>query len=408
MLMALSTAIIAAPGASILLIMLSSGCGLATDPVAERPDARIVATYPLEARPIGEVDGVIIRDGGYSGLNIAPDGELWVLTDRGPNLEAAAATGVPAKRFPIPAYEPKAQQIRIEGQQIRVSANIPFLVANRPATGLPPPERDPKIVVEIALGPDFQPIQPDPEGIDSEGIAFLGDKLYVSDEYRPSIWELDAATGQLLRRFTPTPLGPLDRPLPQWLLERTPNLGFEGLAIIDGLLYAALQGPLTPAGAHAATRFARILQLNPTTGEVQAFAYLLDGPSRKIGDLAATPDGRLLVLEHGKGKGIGWSAEIYALAPPNLQPINPEAPAPELFRDAASAKTGSVEISPKSLYVDLLKSGWSPRWDKPEGLAINAKGQILLVNDNDYGLSSPQATGAAVPTNAETVLVVIE
>ena len=387
---------------------LSIGCGIIGRESAERPDARIVASYPLAAVAIGTVDGVTIRDGGYSALALAPGGGIWVLTDRGPNLEAAASAGAPAKRFPIAGYTPQAERLVVDSPYVRVAAQLPFRIGGRAVTGLPPPGRDPAIVVERALGADFGALDPDADGIDSEGIAFGGGRLWISEEYRPSIWALDSATGELITRYTPTPVGPRDRALPTWLLERAPNLGFEGLTVAGGYLYVALQGPLRPPGGDRATALTRILRLDPATDEVRAYVYALDASTRKIGDLSTAPDGRLLVLEHGVGAALGWSADIYAVDPAALTAIDPTGLPPERFRDVATALTGGVLVAPKTLYVDLMRAGWSPRWDKPEGLAIATDGTLLLVNDNDYGLDSPQATGAAVATNAETVLVLIK
>lgn len=396
-------------GSTLLLGLNLAACSLLAPQTGERADARIVATYRLDAAKIGEVDGVDILDGGYSSLALAPDGALWVVTDRGPNLEAYARAGQAAKRFPIPNYLPTAERIEIDGDGIRVVEQLTITGAGGQAvTGLPIPTLDPDASVELAYGPTFAPIATDAEGIDSEGLAFRGDELWLSDEYRPSLWRLDAATGQLLERYTPTPAGALDKPLPDWLLDREPNLGFEGIVAVDGYVYAALQGPIYPPGGDRTTRITRVIRLDPATGAVESYAYALEGSTRKIGDLAALPDGRLLVLEHGLIPGKGWSAEIYAVPIARLAKISEGTLPPERFRDPESALIGGVSLAPKTLYVDLLAAGWDPAWEKPEGLAVDAKGRILLVNDNDYGLLSPTGTGEAVATDAATVLVVIE
>ena len=384
-----------------------SACAWLQSSRPERPEAQTQAVYLLQAAPIGSVDGVTIFDGGYSALTLTPDGQLWATTDRGPNLEAFAAAGAAAKRFPLPDYAPAAVALRIIDQKLVAQRRLTYHFGNRNATGLPPPERNPSIVTEQALGPDFEPLTPDPDGIDSEGITFLNGHLWISEEYRPSLWQLDSATGEVLARYTPTPSGPLDRPLPTWPLERSPNLGFEGLTAVGPHLYAALQGPLRPARGDAATPLTRILRLDPATGESLAFAYALEGPLRKIGDLATLPDGRVLVLEHGAARLGAWSAEIYVVDFRNATPVETGSPLPEYFRSELAARQGGVPVLEKSIYIDLLRAGWSTRWEKPEGLTVDTAGTVWLVNDNDYGLDSPQATGAALPTNAETVLVKI-
>ncbi len=391
------------------LLMWVGACSLLAPPAAERADAQIVGIYRLDAVKLGEVDGVDILDGGYSSLDIAADGAMWVVTDRGPNLEATARSGAAAKRFPIPDYRPTAERIEIDGERIRVVEQRPYFGdGGRPATGLPTPSLDAKATIEIAYNGSFGVLPPDPEGIDSEGLVFVDDDLWISDEYRPSLWRLDAVTGQLKERYTPTPNGPRDKPLPDWLLARSPNLGFEGITADRDYLYAALQGPIQPLGGDRTTRITRILRLDPATGATESYAYALEGSTRKIGDLATLPDGRLLILEHGLIPGKGWSAELYAVPIARLAKITESTLPPERFRDPESALIGGVSLAPKTLYLDLLQAGWDPVWEKPEGLAIDAAGRILLINDNDYGLISPLADGKAVRTDAETVLVIIE
>ena len=386
---------------------LLPACSFLAPTAPELAGAKVVAVYPLAAATLGEVDGVPIRDGGYSALAIAPDGALWVTTDRGPNLEASARVGRAAKRFPLPAYTPTAERIVIEGTGITVQEQRPYLLPDgRAATGLPTPTLDPAIEVEVALGPDFAELNHDAYGVDTEGLTFDADGgMWVSEEYRPSLWHVDARTGRLLERYTPTPVAPFDHPLPAWLLQRAPNLGIEGVAFTDGYVYASLQSPLQPPGGDRTTRITRILRLDTRSREVSSYAYALEGSTRKIGDLAIAPDGRLLVLEHGLIPGRGWSAEVYAVERGRMAQLSDGGLPPERFRDPESALIGGVSIAPKTLYVDLLTAGWDPTWEKPEGLAVRPDGTLLLVNDNDYGLTTPALDGVAEATGVGTFLV---
>ena len=391
------------------------GCGadggVLSDAEVLRPGARVTSRYRLYAEELGRVDGAVVRAGGYSGLAFDSAGSLWAITDRGPNLEAATARLHAAKRFPLPDYRPHARRIDSAGGQLALGERLGFLAADGgAATGLPPPSAAPGLVVEEALGPDFETLPHDPDGIDSEGVAFGAGSLWVSDEYRPSVWRLDPGSGRLLARYTPTPTGPLDRRLPAWLLQRRPNLGFEGLAFQrdPGYLYVALQGPLSPPGADARTRLVRILRLDPATDRVRSFVYPLDGSRRKIGDLALSPEGYLLVLEHGERFGRPWSAEVYAVDLARVDYLNDDGLPPERFSDVPTALTAGVLVAGKELYVDLLAAGWPAAWSKPEGLACDAAGRLYLVNDDDFGIDSPAGTGAAVMTGADSYLVVIE
>lgn len=399
-----------APAAALVVLV---ACGPPAGTAPERAGATVTARYTLEAAELGSVDGAVIRDGGYSALAFDDAGALWTVTDRGPNLEAENRLGRPAKRFPIPGYRPVAERLDAAEGTLRVVERVVFGTPDqgRVASGLPPPARAEAITVEAGLGRDFAELPHDPEGIDSEGLAFDGrGGMWVGDEYRPSIWHLDAATGALIRRYTPTPRGLLDAPLPEYLLQRQPNLGIEGIALgPEGYLYASLQGPLSPPGGDDFTAITRILRLDTASGEVRAFAYAMEASTRKLGDLALAPDGRLLVLEHGERSGIGgWSAEVYAIDLDRVDYLDPRALPPERFRDVTTALTQGVVIAPKELYVDLLAAGWPRRYQKPEGLAVDSEGRLLLVNDNDFGLDSPMGTGAAVATGVGTELLVIE
>ncbi len=395
--------------ATYVLLMGLSSC---SNPAAERPDARIVERYPIAVTELTRIDGITVDAGGYSGLAIDANGELWVNTDRGPNLEAAAFVGAPAKRFPLPNYQPAVFNLNAA----RFIDALPYNPQSRRTldyralgslhNGLPPKSSDSKAVVEVALGPDFERINYQHGGIDTEGIAFGGGRVWLCEEYAPSILSIDDAG--TLTRYTPTPTERYDKPLPSWLLQRRPNLGFEGLAFTNEHLYAALQGPLSPPGGDAFTPLVRILRLDPQTDQVRAFVYALDGTQRKIGDMAVAPDGRLLVLEHGILFGGKWSAEIYAIDLQRIDFLNVDGLHPERFRSPATAVTSGVLIAPKTLYIDLLAAGYPPRLDKPEGLAVDAAGKVFLINDNDYGIDSPLGTGSAVATGIGTELMVIE
>ena len=380
-------------------------CGQLDNGSAEHPDLGVIATYTLRADTLGTVDGVAILEGGYSGLDFDEQGRLWAVTDRGPNLEAGIARGVAAKRFPVPNYRPSLRRLQL-GDDILVVDSVLYFVTPgaQVATGLPPPTVDDELTVEQALDGAFEALDHDPEGIDSEGIAFGSGGFFVSDEYRPSVWQYTA--GERVRTFTPTPLAPGDEPLPEWLLQRRPNLGFEGVAYRDGQLFVALQGPLSPVGGDRHTQLVRIMRLTPETGAIRTFVYALEGSQRKIGDLAFAPDGQLLVLEHGERFNAGWSAEVYAIDVDHVDFLNADGLPPERFRDVATALANSVIIAPKSLYVDLVQAGWPTRYTKPEGLAVDAEGRMYVVNDNDFGLVSPDADGRATATGVETPVVV--
>ncbi len=393
-----------------LALAVLGACGSDSGGPKMREDARVRAIYRLtQPRPIIIDAGARIREGGFSALDIAPDGGIWTTTDRGPNLEAAERYRRPAKRFPNPRYHPHALRLDTSGGQLVTIGKLPFeLPEGLLATGLPTPPNDTLQVVEMAIGFEGNREKEDPRGIDSEGLAIgSGNQMYVCDEYRPSIWLVDTARGLLTQRYTPKPSEPYERKLPEWLLQRRANLGIEGLAYDGSYLYAALQGPLSPPDGSELTPFARILRIDLGTEEVSYLNYELDGPARKIGDLSMDPSGEILVLEHGENAAGQWSAEIFALDL-DAEVWNAEGvPGAEAFTNAQAARDAGRSIAGKHLYVDLVAAGWPREWLKPEGLAVAANGDILLVNDNDYGIDSPAGDGVSVQTGVMTGLVVI-
>ena len=384
----------------------------------ERPERRVqlqrMETLPEMA--IGEIDGVRIYAGGYSGLELGPEGKLWTLSDRGPNLDASARLGRAAKRFPFPDFHPGLMEIRIQSDSAVVLMPPEYLKdeKGRALKGLAPTDASSSHEVETALGRRFEKLPHDDRGIDSEGLCFGEDQhgkslLFISEEYRPSIYMYEGIGSRLKARFTPAPIETWDRALPEILLQREPNLGFEGICYVKGMIYAALQSPLAPPGADPTTPMLRIIRIDPQTGQSATFIYALDGHERKVADLASLPDGQILVLEHGyPGRSKAWQVQVYAIDPARSTALDERQLAPERFADQVSALAGGVQVLPKKLYADLSAAGWPDSLRKPEGLAVMPNAALVLINDNDFGIESPKSTGRAISTGQRSYLLWFE
>ncbi len=218
----------------------------------------------------------------------------------------------------------------------------------------------------------------------------------MADEYRPSLWRIDA-DGGVQARYTPRPTGAADRPLPAVVLEREANRGFEGVDVWpSGRVVAALQSPLLIGDG--GTRVARLVVLDPASGEAWTVAYELDGPLRKVGDVATLDEGRLLVIEHGPlALGGPWSGQVYLLDTRDADRV-PDDATPE-------ADLAGTRLATKALVLDLAAAGWPGGLEKPEGLAVLDARTLAVVNDNDYGLASPLGDGVFEATGQRTVLV---
>lgn len=388
--------------------------------LASRDEALGTRTFVLDwaDEPIAFLDTLDIYLGGFSGLDVMEDGSLILLTDRGPNVDASAAAGGPAKLFVDPLYTPRLVSIAFQGDDGLDERGSGTLRTpdDRDASGLPPAP-DARIQTEAALGPTLSALPSDPWGIDAEGIAVVGPDLWIADEYRPSLWRVSREDRNVRERFTPTPSHPIDRALPDLLGGRVPNRGFEGVASVGGLIYAALQSPMQIEGAAPATPFVRIVRLNPLTGQADVLAYALDGAASKIGDLAAGPDGRLLVLEHGPGATAtgepltgpndGWSAHVYAVDVSGATPLESDQ-LPERFLSAWGAERAGVPFLNKTHLLDLREFGWPNEQRKPEGLAVLSRTRLAVLSDNDYGLDAPAMDGVAIATGLPTLLMLFD
>lgn len=358
-----------------------------------------------------------------SGLAIRPGdapSRVWAVGDRGPNLTPAQAVydwGLTAlaplrgqrraKIMPRPDLGPVLVELRVEGDKVKVVRRLPLRTDDgREVSGLPPPT-DAEGEREVAFGLDGARLPPDPGGADSEGLAALPDgDFWVSEEYGPSLLKLDTE-GRVLVRWTPAGVRPpadLGYPvhdlLPAIAARRRPNRGFEGLsASADGRrLFVAFQSALGEDGGGGDAGFARLWTLDADTGAVLAqHLYPFDPPESFRRDTAAGPVGtgdlkicetvwlgpeRLLVLER-----MSHTAKIYrvnlagrALAPEHLDETTP---ALETLSGAELAAAG-VPVLDKTLLLST-DDAESIAPDL-EGMAALSDRELLLVNDNDFGI----------------------
>ena len=322
------------------------------------------------------------------------DGALsfWALTDRGPNGDSPdrdTPNGpVKTKVFPVPDFQPQygIMTLRQGGAEFRQWTGL-VLPDGRKASGLPPAGG------ELALPDDLQtPLPFDPQGVDPEGIAPAADgRVWIAEEYGPSLLQVDAASGQILRRYQP------GAGLPEIFAYRLPNRGFESLTLApNGRVYALLQSilDLPKLGDKTAKQSAiiRLLELDPATGATRQFAYPHDGAvykkarDAKIGDLVAVGPGRFVVIEQGTAADGRPHHRLYRLDLAGASDISAltGADAPE-YQGSAWNKNGLVGVS-KTLLLDLDALGWQP--EKAEGLALVDEHTLVLANDNDFGLSA--------------------
>jgi Esterase-like activity of phytase len=378
--------------------------------------------------PKGELQ---FRSGFGSGLATRaddPPGIVWAIGDRGPNLKVETALdlyglesledlhpGKGAKIMPRLDLGPAVAQLRLSGDRVELVHSLPISdSAGRPVSGLPVPGGD-HATSEPALDLDGRPIAPDPSGLDTEGIVALADGgFWVGDEYGPSLVRLDRH-GRVLKRLIPknsrmdAAAYPVEARLPAIAGRRELNRGFEALALSDDekWLFLAFQSPLAHPGqrAHENGRHTRLWRLDAETGEVAAqYLYPFDRPDSfrrdagngevrwsdlKLSELCWAGPDSLLVLERGS-----QTTRIYRVTLDRALALPPE------HLDIATRPTveqlSSVDAGP-GLPV-LSKELVFNSDDYPEvaadleGMAILSATELLLVNDNDFGVEGARTS----------------
>jgi hypothetical protein len=381
--------------------------------------------------PLGEIDlpkrAMRFRSGFGSGLSRRPGdrpGVVWAAGDRGPNIKVNTAVEVygldrlgslageaGAKIMPRPDLGPAIAELRIAEGRIELVRSVRITdSAGRPVSGLPVPG-GPHMRHEPAFDLDGRKLPPDPSGLDTEGIAALPDGgFWVSDEFGPSLVRLDG-DGRVLRRLIPqgTDLEgaayPVDACLPAIAARRQLNRGFEAIALSpdDKWLFVAFQSPLAhpDESAHQQARHVRLWRLDSETGAFDAqYLYPLDPPESfrrdgektplrqsdlKVSELCFAGADSLLVLERGSE-----TTKIYKVAPADSDILPPE------HLDVAARPTieelSAGEIGLPALAKTLIFSSD----DAPEvgadleGMAILSPSELLLVNDNDFGVEGAE------------------
>lgn len=383
--------------------------------------------------PLGEIElpkrPMRFRSGFGSGLSRRagdPPGTVWAIGDRGPNIKVKSAVKLygldrldslrgeeGAKIMPRLDLGPALAELRVADGRVELVRTLRIADSKgRPVSGLPVPA-GPHVRCEPAFDLEGEPLDPDPSGLDTEGIAALPDGgFWVADEFGPSLVRLDPE-GRVLKRLVPegADLGGADYPveacLPAIAARRQLNRGFEAVALSPDSrwLFVAFQSPLAHPDeqAHERGRHVRLWRCDSTTGEVAAqYLYPLDPPEAFRRDRAAGPLGRsdikvselvgvgtdsLLVLERGSE-----TTKIYRVEPADAFALAPEhldiATRPTV--EELSARDGGPGL-PVLAKHRLFDSDEAPEVGADlEGMAILSPCELLLVSDNDFGVEGAE------------------
>ncbi|MFD1795365.1 esterase-like activity of phytase family protein [Paracoccus aurantiacus] len=200
----------------------------------------------------------------------------------------------------------------------------------------------------------------DLEGIasDGEGGFWLASEGNTEKDVPHAVLHTDAS-GAITQEFA----------LPDALAAQEKRFGFEGIALIDGKLWLAVQREWgdDPVGQ------AKLLRLDPATGEWAGARYPLDSGEGWVGlsELAAH-EGYLYLIE--RDNLIGDAAKLKAVTRVPLADLSPV------------PLDGELPVVEKETVRDLipdLKAWGGYTQDKVEGMAIADDGTVWMVTDND-------------------------
>ena len=222
--------------------------------------------------------------------------------------------------------------------------------------------RPARIIAKTVVTRDGTPAEKlDLEGIaaDGQGGFWLASEGNAEKGVPHAVLHVDA-TGAVTQEF----------PLPATLSPHAQRFGFEGIAVVDGKLWLAVQR----AWGDDPADHAKLLRLDPASGEWAGVLYPLEAAGSGwvgLSELALHGDALYLIERDNQ---IGEAAQLKAITRIKLA-------------DLAPAALGTpLPVVRKEILRDLIPDlkGWGGYvQDKVEGMTIAPDGTTWLVTDND-------------------------
>ncbi|MCI5065091.1 esterase-like activity of phytase family protein [bacterium] len=352
---------------------------------------------PVELSAAGVFsDDVALSLGFGSGLELLADGSLVMVSDRGATV--GEGCGSPARecggrRYGAPNFRPGIVLVPRAGKAF---ANPLFRPLFRKKKGAHQYTTGVEQGCRSLFSKGMLRIDPEAITVSSDGKTF-----WIGEEYGPSLFQGDLATGEILQHYRP------GAGLPKFVRRGYDERGFEAIAAAeDGTIWFALQAVLDLKGSSPEeSRFIRFFRFFPTSERIEMYGYSLrhlhsqeedDRLEVKIAGMAALSQHRLLVLE----RQTTAEGERYALV---IVRTSGRQPLPAVLKkgDISETKGGWKKLTPSLLprlrEIPLVFSG-TPK--KLEGVAYNERTkEIFLSVDNDFGVSEQAPCGeSGVPT----------
>ena len=316
----------------------------------------------------------------------------------------------------MPAYTPSIYRIKVgeDGFEILDVLTIKEGLGN-PITGLPNPLT--VATTETPVGPDGKAMAQDPNAIDAEGLVQLADgSFWIGEENAPSIVHV-APDGRILLRVVPAGTEkdfaganyPVVGGLPAILTKRQANRGIEGLAMSpdERFLWLAVQSPLAnpDAAAYKKASNDRLLKVDRATlkvvGEyVYEMTPMKDFPGEeekpestaRVSELRGIDDHRFLIDDRTDKTTRIYEIDVSGATDIHGSKWDDPATSPTL----EETKIGEAGITPVQKRLVLDSSGKKELPGKIEGLAFFGDGSLMLINDDDFGITGEHTTVAKV------------
>jgi hypothetical protein len=349
-----------------------------------------------------------------------PANMIYTVSDRGPNFtcddEGQAITGLTPEQmcgatkggrvYPLPNYAPSIFSIELMPDNTFRVVDIIALKDRdgRPLTGIVNPLTIAS--TDIPFDANAKRIPQDPSGIDLEGVVRLRDGTYwLSDENAPGIIHV-AADGRVIKRLVPAGTEKdfkdakydIVGSLPAILAKRQGNRGIESIAMSpdEAYLYFMVQNPLAnpDSATYRNAANTRVFKMERASGKVVGeYVYVLDDPklyeaksqsTLRISEMSALGPDRLLVLE--RTDTITRIHEITLAGATNILGTKWDdvATSPSLEANKNVAEI-DIKPTPKTLRFDSTKVKDAP--NKLEGIAMMGDGNMLIINDDDFGIT---------------------
>ena len=366
-----------------------------------------------------------------------PVNVFYTITDRGPIVPCKDSKKVFGKKnlcknngitdndgkiFLLRDYAPRINKIRLNHHKSsgRTDAEVLQTILLRdnnghPIKGIANPLKSAK--TEKLFTTKGKRIPFDPSGLDTEALIRLSNgSFWLSDEYAPSLVHV-ALDGKIINRVVPQGIDddlenaryPVSAGLQKILRSRPVNRGIEALAVSpdETTLFFMLQSPLANPDRNTFKKsrvirlFSYALNSDGSLGNaIGEYVYSLDKPEDFtadsqnlpnqnnifVTDMSALNSRELLVLERTNARtkiykiGLSMASNILA------SKFDKKSTSPSLEQIVDLDSLAIIPIS-KSLVFDSSTPRINPLSGKIEGMAVLDKTHILLINDNDFGVT---------------------